>query len=164
MHHQSEIKKLKEMLSLEKARRKHSQKVGEDEDEGEEEEEENSGSNQSRSSFSKKRQIEECSEQKKEQNKRQKSQTDDEAGKKELISSFSSSPSSFPPPSSSSSIFPITTQIKRGKPNPTTGLIGVYKKGENYKVNTTINGIKYDFGAFKTKKEAGIAHDRFLNI
>jgi hypothetical protein len=65
--------------------------------------------------------------------------------------------------SSSSSSSSSTTQRKRGKPNPTTGLIGVYKKiGGKYRAEIKIDGTVHSLGTFKTKEEAGVAYDRFV--
>jgi len=52
-------------------------------------------------------------------------------------------------------------QQKRGKPNKTTGLIGVYKSG---KKNLAIKygGTTISLGTFVTKEQAGMAYDRFV--
>ena len=51
---------------------------------------------------------------------------------------------------------------ERGTPNPTTGLIGVYKNGEKYKVSIKYGGTKHYLGTFDTKEQAGMAYDRFV--
>jgi len=53
-------------------------------------------------------------------------------------------------------------QEKRGKPNQTTGLIGVYKSGEKYTAQVSYGGTPQNFGSFDTKEQAGIAYDRFV--
>ena len=55
-----------------------------------------------------------------------------------------------------------STQKKRGKPNPTTGLIGVRKAGEKYVARITIDGTLHYIGCFKTKEAAGVAYDLFV--
>ena len=55
-----------------------------------------------------------------------------------------------------------STPNKRGKPNGKTGLIGVYQKGKKYASEISIDGTRHRLGTFKTKKEAGIAYDRFV--
>jgi hypothetical protein len=52
-------------------------------------------------------------------------------------------------------------QKKRGNPNYTTGLIGVFKKGERYQTQVWYEGAKHNLGTFDTKEQAGIAYDRF---
>jgi hypothetical protein len=52
-------------------------------------------------------------------------------------------------------------QQKRGTPNRTTGLIGVYKNnGERYQASIYYGGKKESLGTFNTKEQAGIAYDR----
>jgi hypothetical protein len=53
-------------------------------------------------------------------------------------------------------------QEKRGTPNQTTGLIGVYKIREKYHAQITIGGTQHNFGTFDTKEQAGMAYDRFV--
>ena len=53
-------------------------------------------------------------------------------------------------------------QEKRGKPNQTTGLIGVSKSGEKYRALIGYGGTEYNLGTFETKEQAGIAYDRFV--
>jgi hypothetical protein len=55
-----------------------------------------------------------------------------------------------------------STQKTRGKPNAATGLIGVYNAKEKYQVQVKIDGTNHHLGTFKTKKEAGVAYDRFV--
>jgi serine protease inhibitor ecotin len=52
-------------------------------------------------------------------------------------------------------------QKKRGKPNQTTGLIGVYKTGEKFQALIRYGGTSHHLGRFDTKEQAGIAYDRF---
>jgi serine protease inhibitor ecotin len=51
-------------------------------------------------------------------------------------------------------------QEKRGNPNQTTGLIGVYKSGKKYTAGITYGGTKHHLGTFDTKEQAGMAYDR----
>ena len=53
-------------------------------------------------------------------------------------------------------------QEKRGTPNQTTGLIGVFKSGEKYQASITYGGTYEHLGRFDTKEQAGIAYDRFV--
>ena len=53
-------------------------------------------------------------------------------------------------------------QKKRGKPNPTTGLIGVTKSREKYKALIKYGGKTMSLGSFDTKEQAGMAYDRFV--
>jgi hypothetical protein len=53
-------------------------------------------------------------------------------------------------------------QEKRGKPNQTTGLIGVYKIRKKYFAKIEYCGTKHHLGTFDTKEQAGIAYDRFV--
>ena len=53
-------------------------------------------------------------------------------------------------------------QEKRGKPNPTTGLIGVSKSGNKYQAQIQFGRRKYNLGSFDTKEQAGMAYDRFV--
>jgi len=57
-------------------------------------------------------------------------------------------------------------QKKRGKPNTTTGLIGVRKKynAQKKKYNAQIwyGGTTKNLGTFDTKEQAGMAYDRFV--
>jgi len=53
-------------------------------------------------------------------------------------------------------------QEKRGKPNKTTGLIGVSKSGNKYQAQIQFGRKKYNLGSFDTKEQAGIAYDRFV--
>jgi serine protease inhibitor ecotin len=53
-------------------------------------------------------------------------------------------------------------QKKRGKPNPTTGLIGVSKEGKKYKAQLTYGGTQHYLGRFDKKEQAGIAYDQFV--
>jgi hypothetical protein len=53
-------------------------------------------------------------------------------------------------------------QQKRGTPNHTTGLIGVYNNGEKYMTIITYGGTQHNLGIFDTKEQAGIAYDRFV--
>jgi hypothetical protein len=53
-------------------------------------------------------------------------------------------------------------QEKRGKPNQTTGLIGVYKKRERYQALIKYGGTNKSLGSFDTKEEAGMAYDAFV--
>jgi len=55
-----------------------------------------------------------------------------------------------------------SVQEKRGTPNQTTGLIGVYKKREKYQALIYYGGTKHNLGTFDTKEQAGIAYDRFV--
>ena len=57
---------------------------------------------------------------------------------------------------------PISKKRKRGNPNQTTGLIGVYKSGEKYHAQITYGGKTKSLGTFDTKEKAGIAYDRFV--
>jgi serine protease inhibitor ecotin len=50
----------------------------------------------------------------------------------------------------------------RGKPNQTTGLIGVYKIGEKYRAAIRYGGKTKSLGTFDTKEQAGMAYDRFV--
>jgi len=57
----------------------------------------------------------------------------------------------------------ISKKRKRGNPNQTTGLIGVYKSGGKYTAKTLrIGGKQHRLGTFDTKEQAGIAYDRFV--
>ena len=53
-------------------------------------------------------------------------------------------------------------QQKRGKPNKTTGLIGVYKSGKKYLASIKYGGTTISLGTFVTKEQAGMAYDRFV--
>jgi serine protease inhibitor ecotin len=53
-------------------------------------------------------------------------------------------------------------QEKRGLPNQTTGLIGVYKQKKRYTAEIGYGGTQHHLGRFDTKEEAGIAYDRFV--
>jgi len=53
-------------------------------------------------------------------------------------------------------------QVKRGNPNPTTGLIGVAKNGKKYKAYVQYGGKTKNLGSFNTKAQAGMAYDRFV--
>jgi serine protease inhibitor ecotin len=53
-------------------------------------------------------------------------------------------------------------QEKRGTPNQTTGLIGVYKMGKKYQTMISYGGTTNTLGTFDTKEQAGIAYDRFV--
>jgi serine protease inhibitor ecotin len=53
-------------------------------------------------------------------------------------------------------------QEKRGTPNQTTGLIGVYKSGKKYFASIWYGGTSRHLGSFDTKEQAGIAYDRFV--
>jgi serine protease inhibitor ecotin len=53
-------------------------------------------------------------------------------------------------------------QKTRGKPNQTTGLIGVYKNGKKYKAEISYGGASKNLGVFATKEQAGMAYDRFV--
>jgi len=53
-------------------------------------------------------------------------------------------------------------QQKRGTPNHATGLIGVVKAGKKYRASISYGGTKHHFGSFDTKKQAGMAYDRFV--
>ena len=53
-------------------------------------------------------------------------------------------------------------QEKRGNPNQTTGLIGVFKKGKKYQAQIYYDGTNNNLGSFDTKEQAGIAYDRFV--
>ena len=53
-------------------------------------------------------------------------------------------------------------QKKRGKPNPTTGLIGVFESGKRFQAFLTFSGTRNNLGFFDTKKQAGMAYDRFV--
>jgi serine protease inhibitor ecotin len=53
-------------------------------------------------------------------------------------------------------------QQKRGNPNPTTGLIGVSKNGNNYMARIMYGGTNSHLGTFDTKEQAGMAYDRFV--
>jgi len=53
-------------------------------------------------------------------------------------------------------------QKKRGNPNQTTGLIGVYKSGKKYRASIVYGGTEHHLGAFDTKEQAGVAYDRFV--
>ena len=53
-------------------------------------------------------------------------------------------------------------QQKRGKPNPTTGLIGVSKSGKKYQARIKYGGKLKHLGTFDTKEQAGMAYDRFV--
>ena len=53
-------------------------------------------------------------------------------------------------------------QEKRGNPNQTTGLIGVYKSGEKYQARIRYGGKQHILGTFGTKEQAGMAYDRFV--
>ena len=53
-------------------------------------------------------------------------------------------------------------QEKRGNPNQTTGLIGVYKIGEKYRAQIRYGGKNNTLGTFDTKQQAGMAYDRFV--
>ena len=57
---------------------------------------------------------------------------------------------------------PISKKRKRGNPNRTTGLIGVFKNGKGYQARLYYDGTQHNFGTFDTKKQAGIAYDRFV--
>ena len=57
---------------------------------------------------------------------------------------------------------PITKKRKRGNPNQTTGLIGVYKSGEKYLAQINYGGKTKSLGTFDTKEQAGMAYDRFV--
>ena len=54
----------------------------------------------------------------------------------------------------------VSTKRKRGKPNQTTGLIGVAKNGKKYKALINYGGTAKYLGVFDTKEQAGIAYDR----
>ena len=51
---------------------------------------------------------------------------------------------------------------KRGNPNQTTGLIGVYKIREKYSAAIKYGGKTKNLGSFDTKEQAGMAYDRFV--
>ena len=51
---------------------------------------------------------------------------------------------------------------QRGNPNQTTGLIGVYKSGEKYRVLVRYGGTQHSLGTFDTKEQAGVAYDQFV--
>jgi serine protease inhibitor ecotin len=53
-------------------------------------------------------------------------------------------------------------QEKRGNPNQTTGLIGVYKSGKTYQAQLMYGSTNHHLGTFDTKEQAGIAYDRFV--
>jgi serine protease inhibitor ecotin len=53
-------------------------------------------------------------------------------------------------------------QQKRGKPNQTTGLIGVFKNGKKYGARIRYGGTRKNLGSFDTKEQAGMAYDRFV--
>ena len=53
-------------------------------------------------------------------------------------------------------------QKKRGKPNPTTGLIGVHKSKNKYNASIKYGGTSKYLGTFDTKEQAGVAYDRFV--
>ena len=53
-------------------------------------------------------------------------------------------------------------QEKCGNPNPTTGLIGVFKNGKKYKAQIWYGGKSKSLGYFATKEKAGMAYDRFV--
>jgi serine protease inhibitor ecotin len=53
-------------------------------------------------------------------------------------------------------------QKKRGNPNQTTGLIGVYKSGKKYRASIVYGGTEHHLGAFDTKEQAGVAYDQFV--
>ena len=53
-------------------------------------------------------------------------------------------------------------QQKRGNPNQSTGLIGVFKNGKKYGAQITYGGTKHHLGSFDTKEQAGMAYDRFV--
>ena len=58
----------------------------------------------------------------------------------------------------------MSKKRKRGTPNQTTGLIGVYlyKSGEKYRAEIWYGGKSKNLGSFDTKEEAGMAYDRFV--
>ena len=51
-------------------------------------------------------------------------------------------------------------QQKRGKPNQTTGLIGVFKMRKKYQARISYGGKTKSLGTFDTKEQAGMAYDR----
>ena len=51
---------------------------------------------------------------------------------------------------------------KRGTPNQTSGLIGVFKNGKKYTALINYGGTQYYLGTFDTKEQAGMAYDRFV--
>ena len=53
-------------------------------------------------------------------------------------------------------------QQKRGTPNQTTGLIGVYKSWTKYMAQIKYGGRSNNLGTFDTKEQAGMAYDRFV--
>ena len=53
-------------------------------------------------------------------------------------------------------------QEKRGTPNQTTGLIGVYKDKKKYHAKIRYGGTQHNLGTFDTKEQAGMAYDRFV--
>jgi len=57
---------------------------------------------------------------------------------------------------------PISKKRKRGNPNRTTGLIGVFKFRKKYKASVRYGGKPKSLGSFDTKKQAGIAYDQFV--
>ena len=57
---------------------------------------------------------------------------------------------------------PISKKRKRGNPNQTTGLIGVTKSGEKYRVSIGYGGKQHNLGTFDTKEQAGMAYDQFV--
>ena len=76
--------------------------------------------------------------------------------------SSETSPTSETPPSSETSPSSNTPPKKHGKPNATTGLIGVFKDGKTYRAKIRIDGTTHYLGTFNTKEEAGIAYDQFV--
>ena len=57
---------------------------------------------------------------------------------------------------------PPHTIRKRGITNPTTGLIGVFESGKRFQAFLTFSGTRNNLGFFDTKKQAGMAYDRFV--
>ena len=57
---------------------------------------------------------------------------------------------------------PPPKKTKRGNPNPSTGLIGVYKNGKKYIASINMDCTPYHLGSYTTKEEAGVAYDRFV--
>ena len=51
---------------------------------------------------------------------------------------------------------------KRGNPNQTTGLIGVYKDKKKYQAKIRYGGTQHNLGTFDTKEQAGMAYDRVV--
>ena len=56
----------------------------------------------------------------------------------------------------------VSKKRKRGNPNQTTGLVGVYQMGKKYQALIKYGGTTNTLGTFDTKEQAGMAYDRFV--